>query len=164
MTVSEVRETELPGVGTRFDFQTSDGSRLAVLVHRSGRREILVYDDPRDPDRCRTTLSLNSDETSTLVELLGASRITAHLSSMQLQLEDLTIDWLEVHPGSRWAERTLQDAAVHTRTGVSVVAILRGGDTIPAPGAETRILPGDRLVAVGQPDGVAQLGSELLGE
>lgn len=164
MAVSEVRETELPGVGTRFDFQTATGTRLAVLVHRSGRREILVYDDPQDPDRCRTALSFNAEETATLVELLGASRITAHLSSMQLQLKDLTIDWLDVQPGSRWAERTLQEAAVHTRTGVSVVAILRGGETLPAPGAETRILPGDRLIAIGRPDGVAQLGSELAGE
>jgi TrkA domain protein len=164
MALSEVRETELPGVGTRFDFQTAGGGRLAVLVHRSGRREIFVYDDPRDPDRCRTALSLNADETSTLVEMLGASRITAHLSSMQLQLRDLTIDWLEVQPTSRWAERTLQDAAVHTRTGVSVVAILRGTETLPAPSAETQILAGDRLVAVGRPEGVAQLASELVGE
>jgi TrkA domain protein len=135
-----------------------------VLVHRSGRREILVYDDPADPDRCRTALSLSPDDTTTLVELLGASRITAHLSSMQLQLRDLTLDWLEVQAASRWAERTLQDAAVHTRTGVSIVAILRGDETLPAPGAETQIFPGDRLVAIGRPEGIAQLGRELAGD
>lgn len=161
--MSEVRETELPGVGTRFDFRTEYGEPVAVLVHRSGRREILVY-DAHDPDRSRTALALSAADTLTLVELLGASRVTAHLSAMQQQLQDLTIDWLDVAASSRWADHTLEEASIHTRTGVSIVAILRGDETVSAPGAQTRILAGDRLVAVGKPEGVAQLDRELAGE
>jgi len=158
--MSEVRETDLPGVGTRYDFRTDHGTNVSVLVHRTGRREIYVYDRD-DPDRCQSVLTLTAQDTLTLVELLGASRVTAHLAAMQQQLEDLTIDWIDVSAQSRWVGRTLEEAAVHTRTGVSVVAILRGADTLSAPGAQTQILAGDRLVAIGRPDGVAQLDREL---
>jgi TrkA domain protein len=161
--MSEVRETELPGVGTRFDFRTSYGEQVGVLVHRSGRREILVY-EAADPDACRTALTLSAEDTLTLVELLGASRVTSHLASMQQHIQDLAIDWLNVSAGSQWVGHSLAEAAIHTRTGVSVVAILRGSETISAPSAEVRIEAADRLVAVGRPEGVAQLDRELSGE
>ena len=38
----EVRETMLPGVGVRHEFETADGERVAVLTHRGGRRELAV--------------------------------------------------------------------------------------------------------------------------
>jgi len=161
--VSEVRETDLPGVGTRFDFRTEKGDPVAVLVHRTGRREIFVY-DAADPDKCHTALALTAADTLTLVELLGASRVTEHLAAMQQQIADLSIDWLDVAAASQWVGRTLEEAAIHTRTGVSIVAILRGGETISSPAAETQLLAGDRLVAVGKPEGVAQLDREFAGE
>ncbi len=133
-----------------------------MVVHRSGRREILAY-DREDPDTCRTVLRLSADDTLTLVELLGASRVTMHLGQMQQELEGLTIDWLTVAPDSQWAGHTLAEAAVHSRTGVSIVAILRDGATLPAPSADVTLRPDDRLVAVGRPDGVAQLERELSG-
>jgi TrkA domain protein len=160
--MAEVHETDLPGVGTRFEYRTSNGDRLAVIVHRSGAREILTY-DREDPDACHTVLRLSAADSLTLVELLGASRVTTHLGQVQQELEGLTIDWLTVAPASQWAERTLAEAAVHARTGVSIVAILRDEETLPAPSADVTLQPGDRLVAVGRPDGVAQLERELAG-
>ena len=55
--VSEVTETQLPGVGVRHEFVTAGGERVAVLSHRTGRREIAVY-DRADPDACTTVLHL----------------------------------------------------------------------------------------------------------
>lgn len=160
--MGDVEETELPGVGTRFDYRTSEGDRLAVLLHRSGRRELMVYDRD-DPDSCHTMLRLSPDDTRTLAELLGASRVIAHLAQMQQELEGLAIDWIPVIAGAQWDGHTLEEAAVHTRTGVSIVAVLRGGETLPAPSASFTIQAGDRLVAVGRPAGIAQLEDELAG-
>jgi len=160
--MAEVRETELPGVGTRFDFTSSSGDPVSVLVHRSGRREILVYDRD-DPDQCRTALRLSSEDTLTLVEVLGASRVITNLAAAQQELAGLAIDWLTVAPSSQWANHTLEDAAIHTRTGVSIVAIIRGDQAIDAPGADTVLQPDDRVVAIGTAAGVAQLERELSG-
>ena len=69
--MTEVTETQLPGVGVRHEFRTAAGERLAVLSRRTGRREIAVY-DRADPDACTTVLHLSRDETRTLRDLLGA--------------------------------------------------------------------------------------------
>ena len=36
----ELRETRLPGVGTKFSFTTDHGSRVAVIQHLDGSREL----------------------------------------------------------------------------------------------------------------------------
>jgi len=47
--MATVRETNLPGIGVKHDFTTDDGREVGVLVHRDGRRDIVVY-DAEDPD------------------------------------------------------------------------------------------------------------------
>jgi TrkA domain protein len=45
----EIQETALPGVGLRHDFTTRAGRQLGVVTHRTGRRDLLLYDRD-DPD------------------------------------------------------------------------------------------------------------------
>jgi TrkA domain protein len=154
--MTEVRETPLPGVGIRYDFVTRAGTRLGVLVHHGGRRSLLVY-SVDDPDACRATVELDGEDALTLAELLGAAHIGAALAAMQQEVQGLAIDWLSVAPSSPAVGRSLAELAVHTRTGVSVVAVLRGTETIPAPGAETRLEGGDTIVGVGTAEGMQRL-------
>lgn len=160
--MADVEETELPGVGIRYDFLTHDGERVGVLVHRTGRRDMLLY-DPADPDACRATLQLREDDAHALAELLGASSVTQHLAAMQQEVAGLTIDWVTVEASSPLVGDTLAEAAIHTQTGVSVVAIVRGAETIAAPGAGDRLEADDVLVAVGTADGIRRLFDLLAG-
>jgi TrkA domain protein len=159
--MAEVNETRLPGVGVRYDFTTAEGSRVGVLVHRSGRRELLVY-GREDPDACQAVLRLDTDDTHTLVDLLGGSEVSKELAAMQ-QLEGLTIDWLGISGTSPWVGRSLRDAAVRSITGVSVVAVVRDDETIPAPEADFTLAADDIAVVVGPPEGIDQLVSLLSG-
>jgi TrkA domain protein len=153
--VSEIRETRLPGVGVRHDFVTSDGRRVGVLVHRTGRRELLVY-DTADPDACQTSLRLTADDARTLADLLGASRVSEEIAAVQ-RIEGLVIDWLPVAPSSACAGHSLQDAALRTETGVSIVAVIRDDTTIAAPAPDFVLEAGDIAVAVGTAEGVDRL-------
>ncbi len=72
--MAEVSETKLPGIGVRYEFVTADGRRVGVVQHRDGRREIVIFDQ-RDPDACRELLRVEEDDSRTLAELLGGSRI-----------------------------------------------------------------------------------------
>jgi TrkA domain protein len=156
----EVSETQLPGVGVRHEFTTANGERLVVLTHRTGRRELALY-DRNDPDACRAVLHLSPDDTRTLAELLGASQVSEAVSAAQ-RLEGLAIDWVRIPEGARMAGSTIADGELRTRTGASVVAVLRGGTTIPAPGPEFAFEQGDVAVVVGTPDGLSQLRSLLV--
>jgi TrkA domain protein len=153
--VTDIEETPLPGVGVRHDFVTSSGVRVGVLVHRSGRRELLVY-DRADPDSCVAVVRLDTDDAHALVELLGGSQVSEHIAAVQ-RIEGLTIDWLPVAAGSALADRTIGESALRVRTGASLVAVVRSGETIAAPGPEFTIRPGDTIVAVGSPESIEQL-------
>jgi TrkA domain protein len=161
--MADVTETKLPGIGVRYEFSTHDGARVGVLVHRSGRRDVIIY-SADDPSEAEVSLALASDDAGTLAELLGASRIAEHLAAVQQEIEGLAIDWIKIHPGSEWAGRSLADAAVHTTTGVSIVAITGPGGAIAAPGADVVFEPGATAIAIGEPEGIAQVTARLQGK
>jgi TrkA domain protein len=158
--VPEIEETALPGVGLRYEFTSKEGERLGVIHHRSGRRELFIAEEA-DPDACRESLSLDEEESHILAELLGGSRITAHLADLHQKVEGLAIDWLLLDEDSPYAGGTIGDAQVRTRTGVSLVAVLRGEQAFPAPGPAFGLQGRDRLVVVGTPEGIEEL-TEIL--
>ncbi len=160
--MAQVTEAELPGVGVRYEFTTGEGERVGVLHHRSGRREVLVY-DRGDPDACRTAMHLDEPDARTLSELLGASQVTEGIAAVHQQVEGLAIDWLTVQPGSTCVGHTVGEGAFRTRTGTSIVAIVRGATTIPAPGPDEVMREGDVAVAIGTPEGLGQLAELLRG-
>ncbi|MEM7273296.1 MAG: cation:proton antiporter regulatory subunit [Actinomycetota bacterium] len=156
----EVSETKLPGVGVRHEFTTEIGERLGVLVHHDGRRELLVY-DRADPDACSSVIDLTHDDSRTLSELLGASQVVEEVSRVQHEIEGLAIEWIHVPAGGQAAGRSIGDGEYRTRTGASVVALIRGDTPIPAPGPERVLEADDTVVAVGTAEGLDAL-QELL--
>jgi TrkA domain protein len=154
--MAEVTETLLPGVGVRHEFTTAGGERIGVLAHRTGWREVVRYDRD-DPDSCTTILRLNPDDVRTVVEMLGGSRVSEAVSGVQQQIEGLAIDWLTVPSGSHAVGTSLGEGEFRSRTGASIVAVVRGESTVAAPGPDFRFEAGDVAVAVGTLDGLGQL-------
>jgi len=152
----DVSETLLPGVGVRHEFVTAGGERVAVLIHRTGRRELAIY-DRADPDRSTAVLHLSHDDTRTLAELLGASPVSEAVSAVQQRLEGLAIEWVTIPAGSPVVGTTIAEGEFRTQTGASIVAIVRGATTLPAPEPNHRFEAGEIAVAVGTTDGLAQL-------
>jgi TrkA domain protein len=153
--MADVEETKLPGLGVRYEFETGRGSRLGIVHHRTGRRELLVY-DREDPDTCRDVIALDEDDSRTLAELLGASRVAEQVERLQ-QVEGLAIDWLPVPAGTPFADKTIGHTRARTRTGVSIVAVLRGEGAFPAPDPEFQLQAEDTLLVVGTPRGIEDL-------
>jgi TrkA domain protein len=153
--VTEIHETELPGIGVRQEFDTVSGTRLGVLTTRTGRKELLLY-DREDPDSCRATVHLDPEDSVVLAGLLGSSRVDDAATGLQ-RLEGLAIDWLTVPRDSSAAGRTIGENRIRKTTGASVVAIVRGQDTNAAPGPDDVLEPGDVLVSVGTPEAVDAL-------
>ncbi len=158
--MAKVEETQLPGVGVRHEFETDSGQRVGVIVHRSGRRDVVVYAE-HDPDAGSELLELSVDDARTMAELLGASQVTAAVSAVQQDIEGLAIEWIQLQDRSPAVGRTIRDGEYRTRTGASVVAVVRGAESVPAPDPEYRFRSGDVAVAVGTVDGLARLRSLL---
>lgn len=152
----EINETPLPGLGLRYDFGTVSGQKVAVIAHHTGRRDIYVYDED-DPDAARDLLSLTEDEANDLGELLGAARIAGPLADLQQRIQGLAIDWITISPQSRFVGRPLGDTQARTRTGVSIVAVVRDEEAFPAPRPDFVFQSEDVLVAIGTSEGLRTL-------
>lgn len=148
-----VTETDLPGVGVRFDLETNSGRCVGVVVHQSGRRDLVVYDD-RDLDRACESVELSEDEGHTLGEILGGSPMLEHLDDAVHRLEDLVISWVTIGSKSSLAGLTLAEASLRARTGADIVALVTDSGSIPIPGGADRLEPGDTAVVVGVPSAV----------
>lgn len=154
--VVDIRETRLPGVGMRHEFTTKKGQRIGVVSHRTGQREVFIC-PPGDPDTPEETIYLDEEESVSLSELLGGSRVVQELSRLQHEVEGLAIDWVSLPAKSPYEGGTIADTESRSRTGVSIVAILRDGEAIPTPTPDTQMQPGDTLLVVGTPRGIRQL-------
>lgn len=151
----EINEVALPGVGVRHEFVASNGQRVAVVSHRGGRRDISVYRRD-DPDACTAVLELDEGDAAALGSILGAPQMAPAVSAMQ-HVEGLALDWLTVGGDSPAAGRTIGEGGYRDRTGASIVAVVRGRDTIPAPGPDFVLEAGDVAVTVGTEESLTQL-------
>jgi len=158
----EIFETSLPGIGVRYEFDTARGRRLGVLVHRDGRRELLIY-CKGDEDSCSETIDLDTAESAALVELFGGTKITERLSDLRHDVQGLAIEWVEVLPASPLANRTIGDGKIRTQTNASVVAVLRGEQSIPGPGPDFQFGVGDIALVTGSHEGVAAAARLIAG-
>jgi TrkA domain protein len=149
----DVEETALPGVGLRYDFTTAARQRVAVVSRRTGQQELVLYAED-DPDSARVVVPLTATEADTLAEILGAPRIVERLSDLHRQIEQLVIEQMEVPAGSMYDDRPLGDTRARTRTGASIVAVVRGTDVFASPRPDFPLRGGDVLVVVGTDEGV----------
>ncbi|GAA1042667.1 hypothetical protein GCM10009557_69210 [Virgisporangium ochraceum] len=117
-----LERTALLAVGTSYTFTTAAGQPAAVIVHGSGRRDVVVY-DREDPDRIVHTLVLDGGESRTVAELLGLPLVMDRMTDLPAALDGVEAVRMPVPVGSPFAGRPLGDARARSRTGASIVAV-----------------------------------------
>lgn len=161
MSDIQVEQTALPGIGVRHEFVTRRGRRVGVVEHRNGRRDLLLY-DRRDPDATSESVTLTADEADALAEFLGVLRINERLAQLTAHVPHLVTEEVPLPYGSPFENRTLGETQARSRTGASVVAVVRGDEAIPSPSPDFVLRPGDKLIVVGTAEGVAGVAGILL--
>ena len=146
-------ETDLPGLGRRKDVLPATGRRNGVEDYRQGQPELIVstWDDP---DTCQASIPLTADEAAALGNLLGGQRLAMQLSEAHREIPGIVTRQFSIAAGSPFQNQPLGKAAIRTRSGVSIVAIMREGEVVPSPGPDLVLHPGDLLVAVGTQEGL----------
>ena len=144
-----VYEADLPGVGKKHEIEIGDGTRLVVVTHNTGKREVYRREDP---DADATKLFELSDrlarQVGTILE--GAYFQPVRSEGIETMLgEGIAIEWVNVVPESPLVGRTLAEARLRQEVGVSVIAIQRGDEVIENPDGETEIRAEDTLVVLG---------------
>ncbi|MCG8925901.1 cation:proton antiporter regulatory subunit [Lentzea sp. CC55] len=149
----DVNEVLLPGVGLRYEFTNADGDRIGIVARREGNFEVIRY-AADDPDEARPLFRLTTAEADTVAEILGAPRIAERFADLTREVPGLSAGQVVVPDASAHAGKPLSHTRARTRTGASVVAIVRGEDVIASPLPEEVLRAGDVLVVIGTHDGI----------
>ena len=149
-----IEETPLPGIGVRRELRLATGRRVGVVTHRDGQTELIVS-RADDPDACAASIPLNAEESAALGGLLGMTQLIAQLTKEQEAVEGVTTHQILVREGSKFVGRTLGETQMRTRTGTSIVALLREGSVIGSPRPDQILEAGDMVVIVGTDTGLA---------
>ncbi len=97
----------------------------------------------RFSDRVRRELYAPITERSTDGDLLSRLRQASEM---------IEADWIELPENSPLAGKKIGDLEVRTRTGASIVAVVRGEGVTANPGPEVALAPGDTIGVLGTAD------------
>ncbi len=146
----ELKETRLPGIGVKWAMETVSGSRVTVIQHTDGEREVYVHRHA-DDDEPAVVLELHDDESRQIGALLGGAYERPKIvEELEMALGEFQIEWIKVPAGSWTVGRSLAECGFRKRTGVTVIAILREEESIAGAQPDDVIREGDTLVVVGK--------------
>ena len=150
--MSTIREAALPGVGRKFQIETTNGDRLVIVIHDDGTRELYHF-TRKNPDRAASVVTLEDAEARQIAGIIGGlTYVPKALPAAEIVLDDLLLEWYTIPPGAACVGKTIRDLQVRTKSGASIVSIIEPdrvkrlnpeAGTILNEGA-TLILAGDR--------------------
>lgn len=148
----DVAEHELPGIGRRYDMAVDD-TRVTVVIHHSGRRDLYLVAHPDDDP---AVVSLADSQARTLGAILGGAYFKpAAVQEIEAVIGDILIDWVTLRPESPGVGRSIADLEIRGRTRMTVAAVLRNGNAVIAPDPDQVLSAGDQLVVIGRQEDLA---------
>jgi TrkA domain protein len=146
----DLREARLPGVGVKYGFRLDAGGRISLILHNDGKRELYWFRRADDDDPS-AVITLDDDEARQLGAVLGgAYQRPKIVEELEMALGELSIEWVPVPDPSPLIGKTLAEAALRAKTGITIIAILREPEPVSGAQPNDVIQQGDTLVTVGR--------------
>lgn len=148
--MSTISEINLPGVGRKFEVETTSGDRLVIVIHDDGTRELYHF-MRKNMERAASVLRLSDGEARQIAGIIGGlTYVPRNLPMAEVVLEDLVLEWFTIKSGAACIGRTIRDLQVRTLTGASIVSIIEADQTKRTnPEADTVLNEGATLIAAG---------------
>ncbi|MBE8713345.1 cation:proton antiporter regulatory subunit [Sphingobacterium hungaricum] len=159
--MSVVRESDLIGIGKKYQIETEAGDNMVVVIHDDGRRELYRFEDEDHETHCVMTLS--DEESRQVAGILGGlSYKPKALETMELALDDLRIEWYKVGASNDGVNKSIGELEVRQRTGASIIAAIHDDETKINPGPDYVIQTDTTLVIAGKAKNIKMLKEILL--
>ncbi|RXT04901.1 cation:proton antiporter regulatory subunit [Ammoniphilus sp. CFH 90114] len=160
----KIKAADLPGIGKKLSFITAEQSMIVLIVHHTGKRELYFFEDA-DNDEADFSINLTGEETREFgAQLLGAMFQPVDMDKMKMFKNQIIIEWVDVSPASPLVQKTIAESQIRTKTGASIIGIVKGEDVIPVPDIHVVIHAGDTLMTVGKRDQMSALEALCRGE
>jgi TrkA domain protein len=143
-----IQESNLPGVGHKFQVEATSGDRLTIVIHDDGRRELYHFDRN---NRVASVVTLQDSEARQVAGIIGGlTYVPKALPTAEIVIEDLVLEWYTVPEGAFCIGKTIRDLMVRTVSGASIVSIIEENrQKMINPEADTRLNKGATLIVAG---------------
>lgn len=159
--MSVVRESDLIGIGKKYQIETEAGDNMVVVIHDDGRRELYRSEESDHETHCVMTLS--DEESRQVAGILGGlSYKPKALETIEVALDDLRIEWYKVGDSNDGVNKSIGQLEVRQRTGASIIAAIHEEDTVINPGPDYVIVSGTTLVIAGKRNNIKLLKEILI--
>ncbi len=161
----QIRQIEIPRVGHKYTLTTNNGSQAILIFYRSGRREFyFLKENDEEPE---LGLELSDEEARVIGALLLG--IDYHCGSeddtkTEKYHDNIIVEWLPLSKKSDLANKSIAEAEVRSKTGVTIIGIERKGEVIGSPDINDKMLPGDQLMVTGTAEDIKEFEKICQGE
>ncbi|WP_226040365.1 TrkA C-terminal domain-containing protein [Natrinema sp. DC36] len=155
----QVFETQLPGIGRRYQVSFPDGGTFTIVIHNDGLRRVFWRDDPDgDSEELFTTTERDAQKLAEIFEGVFFEPVSDDLDDA---LSESRVKWVVIPDESSVVGQTIGEVGIRARTGISILAIERGDQTIANPPPDAQLQADDILVVVGEDDAYQALDTLL---
>ncbi|MDV2686592.1 TrkA C-terminal domain-containing protein [Alkalihalophilus lindianensis] len=153
----KITSGDLPGVGKKISFVTSEGSMIVLVIHHTGKRELYFFND-EDDDEVSFSLTLSSEETKQMgAQLLGAvlnPADTEKIDRIKLIRKQVVVEWLDITQKSPIIRKNMAQIDKMKPKGISIVGVFKNEEMLVDPEPSLILEKGDTLMVVGKRDAV----------